>query len=410
MVPQPSTSGATSAPSKTGSVQPSDQPMAGTGTNIPVADINRKAPGASLSKRQQKMLKRKAETEAADSDTKKAKGDSLGENFPDEPFAGLLDRWHVTGPRGRDFPKFNQAKSILKSRECAILLKLRSTEVVKQGVPIFVEAKVRLVTTSQAPALLIILQGGYQIQLRSNYFKRDVSANESRGLIDTKVFARDGKVLKDTLEKSYHVNLRDEVIKSVNDIFTVDTKNLHLMEFELEGRFWFDRTPELPSKKEDLTETQLHHQNLANLIIGQLNRGRNDTICIRAQQHVFPVTNAYWSNCLKLAHASREWSFYNNYIGKMAGQQFDRWHSEKGNPNLPIVRQRWMQVPSASKETMQYRSYAVKRNFSTPKELEIVLSVSLIGDAMWDNVFIANHFSEDGVQSTYHLILQLDSV
>ncbi|KAF7891310.1 uncharacterized protein EAF02_001635 [Botrytis sinoallii] len=353
------------------------------------------------------MLKRKAEAEAAESgaglgvssNAKKAKGGSLGENFPNEPLAKLLDRWDVAGPRGRDFPRFNQAKSILKSRECAILLKLRSTDAVKQGISIFVEAKVRLVTTNQAPALVIILQGGYQIQLRSNHFKRDVSANESRGLIDTKVFARDSKVLKDALEKSYHVNLRDEVIKSINDIFTVDTKNLHLMEFELEGKFWFDRTPELPLKKEDLTETQLRHQNLANSILGQLNRGRNDTICIRAQQHVFPVINAYWSNCLNLAHSSRDWSFYNNYIGNMAENQFDRWHSEKGNPNLPIVRQRWMQVPSASKNSIQYRSYPAKRNFSSTKELETILSVGLIGDAMWDNVNIAMHFGKDVIHT-----------
>ncbi|TGO84071.1 hypothetical protein BPOR_0554g00070 [Botrytis porri] len=335
------------------------------------------------------MLKRKAEAEAAEqgarsgasSNAKRAKGESLSESFPGDQLASLLDRWHVTGPRGRDFPRSKQARSILKGRECAILLKLRSTGVVKQGVPIFLQAKVRLVTSNQAPAVLIILQGGYQIQLVSNHFKRDVNVNESRGLIDTKVFARDSKVLKDTLEKPYHVNLREEVIKSVNDIFTVDTKNLHLMEFELEGKFWFESTPELPSKKEDLTETQLHDQNFANSILGQLNRGRNDAICIRAQKHVFPVINAYRPNCLKLAHSSRELSFYTNYIGNTAGR----------NPNLPIVRQHWMQVPSTSRDSMQYRSYPAQRNFSSTKELETILSVGLIGEAMWDNVNIASH-------------------
>ncbi|KAF7950204.1 hypothetical protein EAE96_007495 [Botrytis aclada] len=328
MVSQPPPSGVTSAPLETNGP---GQPGTGTATTVPVATINQRLPGAPLSKRQQKMLKRKVEAEASEqvsySKSKKVKGGSLSENFPDEPLAKLLDTWHSKGARGRDFPKFRQAKAILKGRDCAILLKLRSTEAIKQGVPIFLQAKVRLILTNQAPGLLIILPGGYQIQLSAIHLKRDASnengpSNEPRSLVDTQVIDRDSKALKDVLEKLYSLKFPDGIIKSINDMFSVDTKNLHLLAFELKGRFWFERAPELSSKEEDLTETQLHHQNFAKLILGQLNRGQNDVVCIRAQQHVFPVINAYWSGCLNWAGTYGDWSIYQNYIEETVGIQF----------------------------------------------------------------------------------------
>ncbi|TEY43602.1 hypothetical protein BOTCAL_0368g00010 [Botryotinia calthae] len=44
---------------------------------------------------------------------------------------------------------------------------------------------------------------------------------------------------------------------------------------------------------------------------------------------------------------------------------------------------------------MEYRSYAAKRNFSSTKELETILNVGLIVEAMWDNMNIASHYSKE---------------
>ncbi|TGO20620.1 hypothetical protein BPAE_0280g00070 [Botrytis paeoniae] len=206
------------------------------------------------------MLKRKAGAEAAESgaglgtssNAKKAKEGSLSENFPKEPLAEPLDSWHIKGARGRDFPKFKQAKSILKG--------------IKQGAPILVPAKMRPVLAGQAPGLLIILQGGRQIKLSAIHFTRNPSdgnwpSNDTGDLVETYVFARESKIWKDTIEKSYNIDLRGEDFSSMNDVFSVATESLYLMEFGLKGRLWFEQTLELPSNKDELTETQVLQRN-----------------------------------------------------------------------------------------------------------------------------------------------------
>ncbi|TGO32923.1 hypothetical protein BHYA_0279g00150 [Botrytis hyacinthi] len=240
MTSQPPPSSAPSAPSETGSGQPGDQPMAGTFAAIP------------------KMLKRKAEAEAveqvaesgANSNAKKAKGGSLSENFPGDQLASLLDRCRVTGPKGHYFPRLQQAKSILRGRECAILLRLRSTEWMKQGGPIFVPAKVKLVLASQTPGLPIILQGGYQIQLRAILFIRNASnenepSNKLGGLVNTQVVARESKIVKDAIEKLCNIHLCNEDISFTNDLNRGrnDKKDVHSDD---------DETPEAKDKDGDL--------------------------------------------------------------------------------------------------------------------------------------------------------------
>ncbi|KAK0108023.1 hypothetical protein ONS95_002848 [Cadophora gregata] len=89
------------------------------------------------------------------------------------------------------------------------------------------------------------------------------------------------------------------------------------------------------------------------------------------------------------------WSYYNDMIGTIQGQLFSRWEKD---PNKTIKHQTWMKIEQLRKDRgkiQKYASHAMKKSFGSMRELEIVQSVALIYEAMYENSIISMYFAWD---------------
>ncbi|KAH7396059.1 hypothetical protein BKA64DRAFT_76077 [Cadophora sp. MPI-SDFR-AT-0126] len=89
------------------------------------------------------------------------------------------------------------------------------------------------------------------------------------------------------------------------------------------------------------------------------------------------------------------WNYYNGMIGKVQGSLFRRWVED---PNEMIKHQTWMKIQELRRtreKIDKYPSHAMKKSFGSMRELEIVQSVALIYEAMYENSIINMYFAWD---------------
>lgn len=75
--------------------------------------------------------------------------------------------------------------------------------------------------------------------------------------------------------------------------------------------------------------------------------------------------------------------FYKKQLGGTTGQIFIGWYKA---PNLPLLHQIWMRHPHVDVALNSYACHPARVIFATPRDMEIGLSLGVIGEMIWENV------------------------
>ncbi|PQE06088.1 Helicase Sen1 N-terminal protein [Rutstroemia sp. NJR-2017a BBW] len=110
---------------------------------------------------------------------------------------------------------------------------------------------------------------------------------------------------------------------------------------------------------------------------------------IRRDNDQFDVHDNHWMGLMELACERGPYWFYEQDVGKVPGRLFEQWGKR---PNSTVRRQEWMRKVRSLPEAMEFASHPAQRSYGTPQEMEMALSLAVVGEMMWESVSIKKYF------------------
>ncbi|KAF7874188.1 hypothetical protein EAF04_002860 [Stromatinia cepivora] len=304
-----------------------------------------------------------------------------------------LLNWYYR-PRGRDFPALKSVSGSFNATQLAILI-LKGVN--KKGTSDIVLVDAKLDMFSQAPRIRIFW-GGYSFSIRSNNV---VQVGREDDLWKHKVckvdLSSDGTIDKTKTELA-KVLAADFDCPSQKDVdmlieFAYENGNslLEFFGFTLTGPFYWDcRSSSKDNYKEE--------------IIPFLNSGQLHATLVRSLDELdrksFEFHDDFWKEQMTRTIRDGVYHFHKRQLGDTTGQLFKDWQK---TPNLTLTHQIWMRNPRVHFDLKSYASHPARKTFATPRDMEIGLSLGVIGEIMWENVSIGKYFNPNTTHMCLHM-------
>ncbi|CZR63032.1 uncharacterized protein PAC_12929 [Phialocephala subalpina] len=211
----------------------------------------------------------------------------------------------------------------------------------------------------------------------------DAPKTPPRPTVEDEEEAEDGEVSEEESTHPSSTNTSKETSKKEPN---PDNRKygIFLQHWKTQGKFWFDSKPAKSSPRVDAAMAALQAGNCAVTLVRKI------------QDHK-PVIHDYWKDLLKKAIEKGVWHYYEEEIGKAIGSLFSAWQQE---PTTHIKHQIWMRMTDLKNDKEKidkYASHVLKKSFGSMREFEIVQTVALLYENMYEEA-LNNKFFHDNVQ------------
>ena len=383
--------------------------MSGNGQNVPkvISDHNRKPNPAQAGGKKRKpeiqdgrpkKLAKRVSPEEAKIRKETEKSEELGRILDD------TKDW-IQSTRGSGYPNHKLLRNWwqAKGAELVVCPTVKGTNAYPVAKS-FLGFKIRYVAVCGAPALMVMKDGHMMIVHSQNVAAPpDQTGQSKKGKSKVPIFAEkdypistkegEDSIKPETLISaftSFHgapgVTLEDAA--AMIDFGTSEKTNPHAKHglicttFKTTELFWMQTVGKAPCPEFEQ-------------LLAMLKEGPCHFTFVQNNRDFIDLAHDFWKCEIEKCVVNGVWNYYNDMIGKIQGSLFTRWEQ---NPNEEIKHQTWMQIQELRKtreKITKYASHAMKKSFGCMRELEIVESVALIYEAMYENAIIGMYFAWD---------------
>ncbi|TGO34350.1 hypothetical protein BHYA_0201g00140 [Botrytis hyacinthi] len=164
-------------------------------------------------------------------------------------------------------------------------------------------------------------------------------------------------------------------------------KALSLLGMDIVGKFfWETRVADV--------QDPLHSDMEA--FMTQLSQGVMHATVVRAQVSnkvkLYDIVDNHWIHLMEQYYRYGVYRWYNGSIGVAGGKLFEAWQTY---PKARVQHQPWMRERDMDAELAVYASHSASYTFGSRREMEMALSLGIIGENMWEDFSILKYFNRE---------------